>query len=123
MSKRYGIYYAPATTSLLWQRAAQWLGRDATGRDVEPATIAGISPSRRQALTTLARRYGFHATIKAPMTLPGHQTVGDLERALTEFALRHRPVPMGRLQVTMIGDFLAIMPVEQSAAVHDFANE
>ena len=87
MSKRYAIYYAPATASPLWQRAAQWLGRDATGRDLEPATIPGVSPSRRQELTTLARRYGFHGTIKAPMALPGHQTVGDLERALTEFTL------------------------------------
>jgi len=121
MPERYAIYYAPPAASALWQRAAQWLGCDAVGGEPEDSTIPGIGPARRLAITTLARRYGFHGTIKAPMILPGHQTVAELEAALTAYTLRSSPIPIGTLEVRLLGGFLAIMPVEQLKAIRDFA--
>lgn len=121
MPERYAIYYAPPAASALWQRAAQWLGRDAGGRELEPARIPGIEDARRLQITTLARRYGFHGTIKAPMVLPSHKSVAELETALTAYSLKHGPIPMGRLEVRLLGGFLAIMPVEQPRAIRDFA--
>lgn len=121
MSERHAIFYAPATQSPLWQRAAQWLGRDATGREAAGAAIAGIDPARRLALTESARRYGFHATIKAPMTLPQHQSVGELEKALTAFGLKHWPVTIGELAPRMIGGFLALTAVPQPQELNDLA--
>lgn len=121
MPERYAIYYAPPTASALWQRAAQWLSRDAAGVDPEPVTIPGIEPARRMAVTTSARRYGFHGTIKAPMILPGHQTVAELEAALAAYTLKLSPIPLGKLEVRLLGGFLAIMPIEQPKAIKDFA--
>lgn len=121
MSERYAIFYTPATSSPLWRRAAQWLGRDASGAEPDAGEIAGLAPERRMDLTTSARRYGFHATIKPPMTLPGHKSVGDLETELTTFALARSAIPIGRLEVRLLGDFLALMPVDPPAALGAFA--
>src|SRR5690606_37212390 len=67
MPQRFAIYYAPAITDLLWERAAVWLGRDpATGLSYDGA-VAGIERTRLLNLTQSAGRYGFHATLKPPM--------------------------------------------------------
>lgn len=123
MPERYAIFYAPATQSPLWQRAAQWLGRDAAGGDLPFADIPGISAARRIELTQSARRYGFHGTIKAPTSLPAGQSAEELEAALTAFTLIRRPVPIGPVEVRLLGDFLALMPVTQPQALTDFAAE
>jgi putative phosphonate metabolism protein len=122
MSERYAIFYAPPTTSPLWLRAAQWLGRDAAG-GILSADIPGIDPARRLALTESARRYGFHATMKAPMVLPEHQTVSELDANLTQFGLTHWPVSIGTVAPRLLGDFLALMPVEQPDELTDLAAE
>lgn len=121
MPERYAIYYAPAATSALWQRAAQWIGRDSAGGELELELIPGIDPARRMAITTSARRYGFHGTIKAPMALPAHKTAADLGATLTRYTLARSPIPLGRLEVRLLGGFLAIMPVEEPKAIKDFA--
>lgn len=123
MPERYAIYYAPPAQSDLWQRAAQWLGRDAASGEIEPVPIGNVAVARRFELTQSARRYGFHATIKPPMALPAPQTVATLETEMTSYALTRRPVDIGRLEVRVLGGFLALMPVEQTQALTDFAAE
>lgn len=123
MPERHAIYYAPSAQSALWRRAAQWLGRDARGTAPIAADIAGLTAARRLELTASARRYGFHGTLKAPFHLPPERSADDLEAALVAFGLAHRPVPLGRLEVRLLGGFLALMPVAQSDALRDFAAE
>ena len=122
MSERYAIFYAPPTTSALWLRAAQWLGRDASGGDAA-ADIQGIDPARRMALTESARRYGFHATMKAPMAVPEHLDLQKLDRALTDFSLNHWPVSLGTLKPRLLGEFLALMPDPQPEELTELAAE
>lgn len=121
MPERYGIYFAPAVTSPLWAAATQWLGRDAASGATSQITIGGIDAGRRAGLTAAARRYGFHATLKAPMALAQGLGGRDLDRALKAFAAVHPAVDLGPLAVQPIGGFLALMPVAQSAATTDFA--
>ena len=122
MPERYAIFFAPPATSALWRRAAQWLGRDASGGEVA-AEIPGVDPARRMVLTESARRYGFHATMKAPMTMPEHQDRQKLDRAMTGFGLNHWPVLLGMLEPRLLGEFLALMPVEQPQELTDLAAE
>jgi len=75
MSERFAIYFAPARDSALGQAAETWLAQP----DL-------------QAISVSARRYGFHATIKAPMGLSDGMDRAALEMALTEFASTHAPV-------------------------------
>jgi len=121
MPERFALYYAPDTGSALWRHAAIWLGRDAaTGATLE-ADVGGLDPERRHAVTHSARRYGFHATLKAPMALDGKLEGKDLDRAIRAWADAHAPVDIGRLVLKPIGGFLALVAAEQSAALTDFA--
>ena len=73
------LFHAAARTSPLTRLAASWLGRDPfTGAHgaaaVGDAAVAGRDrlPHRR------ARRYGFHATLKAPFQLAANETEAAL---------------------------------------------
>jgi hypothetical protein len=102
MSARFAIYFAPARDSLLWQRACDWLARP----DLDPLTIS-------------ARKYGFHATLKAPMTLARDRVAFDA--AIAAFAGAHRPVTLSGLAPRLLDGFLALTTESQPAPLTDFA--
>ena len=111
MRPRYAIYFAPAHGSPWWEFGARWLGRDE--RDdtslVQP-TLVQIAPDELREITAEPRRYGFHATLKAPFSLSGDQTVDDLTARLQVMAATLTPVLLGPLHVTTLGDFVALVP-------------
>lgn len=114
MPQRFAVYYAPAVTDSLWDRAAVWLGRDpASGLSYEGA-VAGIERDRLLNLTQSAGRYGFHATIKPPMALAPGCDLEQLGAALSELAAELSPVPLGRLRIAELDGFLALVPVEEN---------
>jgi putative phosphonate metabolism protein len=121
MTERFAIYFAPAATSNLWERAATWLGRDAADGDIFDGPVAGIDRDRLLNLTQSANRYGFHATLKAPMALAEDTNEAELRAALTAFAARHRPVELGRLKLASLQGFLALMVDGENEALQDFA--
>jgi hypothetical protein len=73
------------------------------------------------ALTTRARRFGFHATIKAPMTLTTGRDGRGLCGAVAEFAKQQAPVDIGPVELSLMDGFLALVPRKQSAALTGFA--
>lgn len=121
MTERFAIYYAPSATSLLWDRAAAWLGRDAGNGDLFDGTIAGIERNRLLNLTQSANRYGFHATLKPPMALAPDTTADELRAALAAFARTVQPVPLGPLRIASLGGFLALIPEDGNLALQDLA--
>ena len=124
MSERFALYYAPAADDPLSQLAAGWLGRDPAGTQPVPATTAGsISASERRRFTDSARRYGFHATMKAPMQLLPGLRRADLENELSRFAARTAPVSIGRLVVRSLDGFIALVAERQSPALTALAFE
>ncbi|MCP8883302.1 DUF1045 domain-containing protein [Devosia sp. XJ19-1] len=122
MPQRFAVYYAPAVTDLLWDRAAIWLGRDpATGQSHDGA-VAGIERTRLLNLTQSAGRYGFHATLKAPMALAEGQTEAALRAAMQRVAAELPPVPLGKLTIANLDGFLALVPEEaDNPQILDFA--
>ncbi|UJW84697.1 DUF1045 domain-containing protein [Devosia sp. SL43] len=120
MTERFAIYYAPSATSNLWERAATWLGRDAADGDLFDGPVAGIDRARLLNLTQSANRYGFHATLKAPMALADGAREADLRAALTDFARRHQPVDLGKPRLASLDGFLALL-VADNEALQDFA--
>src|SRR5690606_24575986 len=67
---RYAIYFTPERDHPLTRKAAQWLGRDAFGGEtLPPSSAAPLSAAEVAFQTAAARRYGFHATLKAPFRL------------------------------------------------------
>lgn len=121
MSARYAVYLAPSPDSDIWRRACAWLGRDAA-RDTDIPFVgpAEVGPARAAAITTDARHYGFHATIKAPFRLADGATPGALCDAAAAFARGRRPFPID-LRLSALGSFLALTekrPSDAIAALH-----
>jgi hypothetical protein len=78
-SRRYALYVAPPTDSDLWRFGCEVIGRDAlTGDALEGFAPEGHEPEAWRALTSDPRRYGFHATLKAPFHLRADLDVVDL---------------------------------------------
>lgn len=118
MSQRYAIYFAPAKESPWWVLGSRWLGRDEF--DSTPLLATGfpsLSPDEQQRITMEPRRYGFHATLKAPFRLAGCQTAEDLITRTQALAASLAPVPLGPLQVQSLGPFVALIPAAEPAGL------
>lgn len=115
-TRRFAIYAAPGTGSpdaaaaLLRQRAEQWLGRSVAGDPVTLGVPDGWTREAVDAITVSARRYGFHATLKAPFRLAPGRTPEELDAALARFAAGRRAVLVPRLRVARLGEFFALIP-------------
>jgi len=110
---RYAIYYAPVPGSDLDRFGAHLLGYDAfSGEDLPFAEgVLQAAPDWRE-LTDDPRRYGFHATLKAPFSLAQDRTEAELVSACAAFAATPRTVPVIRPVVGAISGFIAVIPAE-----------
>ncbi len=107
MAARYAIYYAPEAESLLWQRASQWLGRDAaSGEALLQPQFETLADLDFAALTADPRHYGFHATLKAPFMLAEGMAEAELIAAVEAFA-RTRTAFSAAIRLRALGPFLA----------------
>lgn len=104
MTERFAIYFAPSRDSALARRAEAWLGRP-----------------ELKALTVSARKYGFHATLKAPMALRPGTGRSQLEAAVAAYARTHPGVELGRLEVRLLDGFVALVPAVHARPITDFA--
>ena len=121
---RHAIYFAPVEGTPWWRFGAAWLGRDpGTGAEVPQPALEGIAPGDFRALTETPRRYGFHATVKAPFVLRTGATRETLAAALERFCAARSGVALPRLEVTRIDDFLALVPAARESRVNDLAAE
>ncbi|MDB5538646.1 MAG: hypothetical protein JWQ89_373 [Devosia sp.] len=123
MPERFAIYYAPGADEPLWAKAAEWLGRDPLTGAAPDTPLAATARGALFDRNVSARRYGFHATIKAPMALAEGRSRAELEDALATFAAETEPVEIGRLKLHLIDGFLALIPADQSTELTDFAGE
>ena len=96
MFERYGIYYT--FDGALGETGAKWLGWD----------IAQAREHTAADYTKRPRKYGFHATAKAPFNLANGKSEADLKHAFTTRCSTLSPVTLGALQLQSIGRFLAL---------------
>jgi putative phosphonate metabolism protein len=118
---RYAIYYAPAQGSFLDQFGAEMLGYDAwIGAALPfPREVVEQMPDWRE-LTQDPRKYGFHATLKAPMSLNGRKE-SELHAACADFARQPRPIPLIAPVVNSISGFIAVIPDGRPQGLEQFA--
>ena len=110
---RYAIYYAPEPASDLDRFGAPLLGYDAfAGQELPfPEGVLEAVPDWRE-LTSDPRKYGFHATLKAPFSLLQGKTEAELLDACAAFAATPRAIPLFRPVVGSISGFIAVIPAE-----------
>jgi hypothetical protein len=120
MFKRYAIYFTPPP-GVFSQLATAWLGWDlARGCNVAHPDIDGVNVA---AITERPRKYGLHATIKAPFTPADGVTDQDLTGALSAFCAGHPPVTLDGLDLTQIGRFLALTPVGDMSLLNGLTSD
>ena len=119
---RYAIYYASPPGSVSNRFGAALLGYDAwTGENLPfPDDVLRKVADWRE-LTEDPRRYGFHATLKAPLSLAESRTEVELLAACADFARATRPIPIIRPVVSSISGFLAVIPSEPSDELQQLA--
>jgi len=119
---RYAIYYAPARDSLLHRFGAQLLGYDAwTGETLSFPDFATQAAPDWLELTQDPRKYGFHATLKAPMPLASGSTEAELLAACSVFAEKPRAIPVITPVVDAISGFIAVVPSARSRELEQLA--
>jgi putative phosphonate metabolism protein len=119
---RFAIFFVPPTGSDLYRFGAGFLGYDCySGADLGYRQDAEIGASEWAELTREPRRYGFHATLKAPFHLVPTLSEDDLLNELRRFAALPRPVPVIEPVVQSLGRFIAIVPADGSTEVDRLA--
>lgn len=123
-AQRYAVYFTPKPETPLARFGAAVLGYEAdAGERVPHLDWPGIDPTALEAITAEPRRYGFHATLKAPFRLAegfAEEALADAVRAL---AASQPVVPVGRLRPVLLGAFVALVPAEPSRRLDLLAAE
>ena len=122
MSTRYAIYFTPTQGTPWWNFGAHWLGRDeCTNQALVQPELAEIPAQQLLQLTAYPRRYGFHATLKAPFTLRDGVTETELLARMRTLAQQLKPLALGPMVATRLDNFTALVPHAPSAALGTLA--
>jgi hypothetical protein len=112
---RYAVYFVPEAGSALAEAGSRILGRDSeSGNPLDQPLLPGIEPQRLFAVTSVARGYGLHATLKAPFFLKDALDEGAVLHTAAQFAAGRHALVLPRLCLSCIGSFLALTPAKES---------
>ncbi|PTW50955.1 DUF1045 domain-containing protein [Rhodovulum kholense] len=107
--RRYAIYFAPEEGAL-GDFGKAWLGWDAeAGAPRAHPRLRGL-PRPVEDLTEVPRKYGFHATVKAPFRLAEGSDIGLLHASAVALSGQLRPVLIEGLRLSLQSGFLALTP-------------
>ena len=113
---RAAIYWAPEVHDPLHALGSRWLGRDAeTAASLTQPDVPGIAE-----ITSDARGYGLHATLKPPFRLARHYAA--LRDAVAALAGATRPFALPPLSVQDLKGFLALRETAPCPALHALAD-
>jgi len=119
---RYAVFFVPPRNSALYRFGATALGYDSYS-GAETASFSGdeIDAAQWRELTAEPRRYGFHATLKAPFRLHSDASEQDLIAALAPFAASCAPPPRFPASISLLDDFVALLPAGPAPALDRLA--
>jgi len=119
---RYAIYFVPASDTALYRFGAAALGYDCfTGADIATLDALPVDAGAWRELTREPRRYGFHATLKAPFRLAAGRTEAELIGEFVEFSATIDSAPAIEPAVCLLQHFVAIVPMTVGAGLDRLA--
>jgi len=119
---RYAIYFVPAADSKLYRYGSSVLGYDCYRGAAVPFPDGFVDDAVNwNELTASPRRYGFHATLKAPFHLSPSATERQLVSALQSFAGLGHAIVRFAPTVRLLDGFFAVVPLRAEPALDDFA--
>jgi hypothetical protein len=119
---RYAVYFVPAPDSALYRFGSAVLGYDCY--DASDVGFPDVLPMERPAwrdLTSEPRRYGFHATLKAPFFLASGTAESDLLAQFRTFAGGLDEAPAFAPVIDALEGFIAIVPTARDPAIDRLA--
>ena len=109
--ERYAIFYAPEPQSALDSFAYAWFDYAAAAEASPPVhDIDGLDAATLDRAIQFPRRYGVHATLKAPFRPRSEVSCAAILTRVEAFARNRSPIVTGPLQLTELGGFLALCP-------------
>jgi hypothetical protein len=122
--ERYAVYWLPGPRTALAAFARNWFGADPETGEALPAPARhGLDADLAERATASPRRYGCHATIKAPFRLRDGVSEADLSAELGRFCGRRRRARAGRLRLKRLSHYLALTLDSPTAEVDWLADE
>jgi hypothetical protein len=122
VNPRYAIYFVPAADSALYRFGAAALGYDCyTGNDIGFPDPLPVEQAAWRDLTGEPRRYGFHATLKAPFHLAKDTGESELVEEFHRFSRLIDSAPVFEPMVASLQGFVAIIPTAADAAIDRLA--
>jgi ribose 1,5-bisphosphokinase len=119
---RYALYFTPSPASPWHAAGSSWLGRDAvSGAVLAQPAIPGVPAELFAQLTQDARRYGFHATLKAPFRLAKGASPERLLDMVTAFCASQQSIVLRAPHVARHRDSLALLVDDAGGAVTTLA--
>ncbi len=119
---RVAIYYAPDTASADWHMGSEWLGRCAATGEHRPQTVIdGIAADLFAKLTAHPRRYGWHATLKAPFQLAAGNDLNALRSGARRICQGRRPFDLPAWRLSTLDGFLSLRPEQSPFELAQFA--
>lgn len=119
---RYAIFYSPSSQTRLGMLGARWLGWDVdSNTSIEHPDVPQIPADRVAAITAAARRYSWHATLKAPFALAPGRTVDELKVALAAFTRVRESSALPPLRVSVLSGFIALVAQTDAHGLATFA--
>ena len=114
---RFAVYFAPRPGPFA-DKAAHWLGWDAT---IGTAVAQPDMPFDLAHVTQAPRKYGFHATLRAPFRPAPDLSADDVVGAVAALAAGLPPAASDGLRMCNLHGFLALVPEGDTGAIDALA--
>jgi putative phosphonate metabolism protein len=119
---RYAVYWAPEDDDPLRAFGAAWFGHDPEpGAPLPRRERLGLTGDMADGLTAEPRRYGLHATLKAPFRLMPGASVDELVARMAAIAAASPAFTAPPLRLSRLHGFLALRPSGASTAIDAIA--
>ena len=119
---RYAVYWAPEAGDPMGAFGEAWLGHDpGSSQASSNRDRLGLSAAMADDLTAEPRRYGLHATLKAPFRLQPGARLAQLTAATDALARSIKAFAIAPLRLTNLNGFLALCPAAPSLSLDALA--
>jgi hypothetical protein len=112
------VYFSPRQDEPLAEFGRRWFGFDTETREPVPEERRWPIPT---GFLRTPKRYGFHATLKAPFRLREGRGEQEFLQAVEALAAEHAPLELGLLVPKELGSFITLQQSLPNRAVDELA--
>ncbi len=119
---RFALYFDPEADSALSDFGWGWLGRTRYDPAYQALPVTDLHPDWHASAVAPPRLYGFHATLKAPISLRQEYTPADFFAACEAFATRQSAFTLPPLILSEADGYLSLRTARHETTLHHLAD-